>query len=184
VCVLNRAPVVRSARRAGAGGLQAEAVGRAATPAARTGQDLSRVYPAPGAQVGYSAILFYGYVGVVGLALFAALKWWFKAEVGLAQVWCTYGARWPGAECALNSRKMHTALLSACVFLSFFSDLVVEAVRGLPGLHVLGTWARAGTCSKHLGSKGRHAVAQALRPGRRLRTERLHPRVVRVRAAV
>ncbi len=42
--------------------------------------------------MGYSAILFYGYVGVVGLALFAALKWWFKAEVGLAQVWCTYGA--------------------------------------------------------------------------------------------
>lgn len=46
-----------------------------------------------GWQVGYSALLFYGYVGVIGLALFAALKWWFKAEVGLAQVWCTYGAR-------------------------------------------------------------------------------------------
>ena len=43
--------------------------------------------------MGYSALLFYGYVGVIGLALFAALKWWFKAEVGLAQVWCTYGAR-------------------------------------------------------------------------------------------
>ncbi|KAK9828091.1 hypothetical protein WJX81_002457 [Elliptochloris bilobata] len=42
-------------------------------------------------KVGYSAILFYGYVGVIGLALFAALKWWFKADVGLAQVWCTYG---------------------------------------------------------------------------------------------
>lgn len=47
----------------------------------------------PRPQVGYSAILFYGYVGVIGLALFAALKWWFKAEVGLSQVWCTYGAR-------------------------------------------------------------------------------------------
>lgn len=43
--------------------------------------------------MGYSALLFYGYVGVIGLALFAALKWWFRAEVGLAQVWCTYGAR-------------------------------------------------------------------------------------------
>ena len=47
----------------------------------------------PGWQVGYSALLFYGYVGVIGLALFAALKLWFKADVGLAQVWCTYGAR-------------------------------------------------------------------------------------------
>ena len=45
------------------------------------------------AQVGYSAIVFYGYVGVIGLALWAMLKWWFKSEVGLAQVWCIYGAR-------------------------------------------------------------------------------------------
>lgn len=42
-------------------------------------------------QVGYSAIVFYGYVGVIGLALWAMLKWWFKSEVGLAQVWCIYG---------------------------------------------------------------------------------------------
>ena len=33
-------------------------------------------------QVGYSAIVFYGYVGVIGLALWAMLKWWFKSEVG------------------------------------------------------------------------------------------------------
>ena len=46
-------------------------------------------------QVGYSAIVFYGYVGVIGLALWAMLKWWFKSEVGLAQVWCIYGARSP-----------------------------------------------------------------------------------------
>ena len=46
-------------------------------------------------QVGYSAIVFYGYVGVIGLALWAMLKWWFKSEVGLAQVWCIYGARLP-----------------------------------------------------------------------------------------
>ena len=39
----------------------------------------------------YSAILFYGYVGVVGLALWALLKY-FKSAVSLAQIWCTYGA--------------------------------------------------------------------------------------------
>ncbi|CAK0784356.1 hypothetical protein CVIRNUC_007560 [Coccomyxa viridis] len=42
-------------------------------------------------KVGYSAIVFYGYVGVIGLALWAMLKWWFKSEVGLVQVWCIYG---------------------------------------------------------------------------------------------
>ncbi len=46
-------------------------------------------------QVGYSAIVFYGYVGVIGLALWAMLKWWFKSEVGLAQVWCIYGVLQP-----------------------------------------------------------------------------------------
>ncbi len=45
--------------------------------------------------MGYSAIVFYGYVGVIGLALWAMLKWWFKSEVALAQVWCIYGARLP-----------------------------------------------------------------------------------------
>lgn len=45
-------------------------------------------------QVSYSAVLFYGYVGVVGLALWAVLKY-FKSAIGLAQIWCTYGARRP-----------------------------------------------------------------------------------------
>ena len=47
--------------------------------------------PAP-LQVSYSAVLFYGYVGVVGLALWAVLKF-FKSTIGLAQIWCTYGAQ-------------------------------------------------------------------------------------------
>ena len=55
------------------------------------------------AQVGYSAIVFYGYVGVIGLALWAMMKWWFKSEVGLAQVWCIYGARHEGTQSALAS---------------------------------------------------------------------------------
>ena len=45
------------------------------------------------AQVGYSAVVFYGYVGVIGLALWAMMKWWFKSDVTLPQVWCTYGVR-------------------------------------------------------------------------------------------
>jgi hypothetical protein len=41
-------------------------------------------------QVTYSAILFYGYVGVVGLLVYLALRF-YKAGVSLSQVWCTYG---------------------------------------------------------------------------------------------
>ncbi|KAL6769623.1 hypothetical protein ACKKBG_A31755 [Auxenochlorella protothecoides x Auxenochlorella symbiontica] len=41
-------------------------------------------------KVGGSMGLFYGYVGVVGLALYAALRY-FRAGVSLAHVWCTYG---------------------------------------------------------------------------------------------
>ena len=48
--------------------------------------------PAAASQVGYSAVVFYGYVGLIGLALWAMLKWWFKSDVSLPQVWCTYGA--------------------------------------------------------------------------------------------
>lgn len=44
-------------------------------------------------QVGYSAIVFYGYVGLIGLGLWAMLKWWFSSDVNLAQVWCIYGAQ-------------------------------------------------------------------------------------------
>ena len=62
-----------------------------------------------GWQVGYSALLFYGYVGVIGLALFAALKWWFKAEVGLAQVWCTYGARHAGLPSASGATVLRSS---------------------------------------------------------------------------
>ena len=42
-------------------------------------------------QVSYSAILFYGYVGVIGLAVWSALRY-FKSSVSLSQIWCTYGA--------------------------------------------------------------------------------------------
>jgi len=42
-------------------------------------------------QVSYSAILFYGYVGVIGLAVWSALRY-FKSTVSLSQIWCTYGA--------------------------------------------------------------------------------------------
>lgn len=42
-------------------------------------------------QVGYSAILFYGYVGVIGFLLFAVLRWGFKGQTTLVQTWCAYG---------------------------------------------------------------------------------------------
>ena len=43
-------------------------------------------------QVGASAGLFYGYVGVIGILLWGMFKWMFKAPVGLTQIWCAYGA--------------------------------------------------------------------------------------------
>ena len=42
-------------------------------------------------QVGYSAILFYGYVGIIGFAMFAVLRWGFKSQTTLVQTWCAYG---------------------------------------------------------------------------------------------
>jgi len=42
-------------------------------------------------QVGYSAILFYGYVGVIGFLLYAVLHWGFKGTTSLVQTWCAYG---------------------------------------------------------------------------------------------
>jgi hypothetical protein len=41
-------------------------------------------------KVGGSMGLFYGYVGVLGLVLYAVLRY-FKAGLSLASVWCTYG---------------------------------------------------------------------------------------------
>jgi len=59
--------------------------------------------------VSYSAILFYGYVGVIGLAVWSALRY-FKSTVSLSQIWCTYGALASAAAVA-----MHTwHLLSTC----------------------------------------------------------------------
>ncbi len=49
-------------------------------------------------QVGYSALLFYGYVGIIGFALFAALKWGFKGQTSLVQTWCAYGEDAPQAD--------------------------------------------------------------------------------------
>ena len=70
-------------------------------------------------QVGYSAIVFYGYVGVIGLALWAMLKWWFKSEVGLAQVWCIYGERhaWhlSDPQAAAGSCMRQSTVLPTCM---------------------------------------------------------------------
>lgn len=41
-------------------------------------------------KVGGSCGIFYGYVGVIGLAIYLVLRW-FKAGISLASVWCIYG---------------------------------------------------------------------------------------------
>lgn len=41
-------------------------------------------------QMSYSALLFYGYVFLLGLVLYFALRW-FRSEIKLVNVWCIYG---------------------------------------------------------------------------------------------
>jgi hypothetical protein len=41
-------------------------------------------------QMSFSALLFYGYIGIIGLGLWGFLRW-FKSEIKLATVWCVYG---------------------------------------------------------------------------------------------
>lgn len=63
-------------------------------------------------KVTYAGILFYGYVGVIGFAIWATLRW-FKAPTSLAQIWCVYGTRHLGlplifwCTCTLNNRVWH-----------------------------------------------------------------------------
>ena len=71
----------------------------------------------------YSAILFYGYVGVVGLALWALLKY-FKSAVSLAQIWCTYGAL------LRTLARLHTIMPSLA---GHTADVLTHALRPLPG---------------------------------------------------
>ena len=89
------------------------------------------------AQVGYSAIVFYGYVGVIGLALWAMLKWWFKSEVGLAQVWCIYGACHQGIKAAMASATpAHPACAEAlAVTGEVLNRSKPEACRGAGAKH-------------------------------------------------
>ncbi len=58
-------------------------------------------------QIGYSAIIFYGYVGLVGFALYAFLRY-FKSDIKLATVWCIYGER-------LSRHKAQCACLQCCI---------------------------------------------------------------------
>lgn len=97
-------------------------------------------------KVGGSMGLFYGYVGVVGLALYLLLRW-YKASIGLAQVWCAYGyalaAYIPmAALCVLPMEAVRWSLVGAATAVSGtfivlnFRAPVVEAV-GVKAVPVL-----------------------------------------------
>lgn len=64
--------------------------------------------------MGYAAAAFYGYVGVIGLALFLAFKWLFRAELSLSQVWCTYGKLY--AHEPLHMPRLPDMRTAACSF--------------------------------------------------------------------
>jgi hypothetical protein len=101
-------------------------------------------------KVGGSMALFYGYVGVVGMALWVILRWGFKASVSLASIWCLYGYCLASfipmaALCVLPMEAVRWSLVgvataSSAVFLVLnFRSLVIEAAgaRAVPVLLVM-----------------------------------------------
>lgn len=72
-------------------------------------------------KVTYAGILFYGYVGVIGFAIWATLRW-FKAPTSLAQIWCVYGtlaatlrgARSLSTRCRLRHGHLHPRVDPVC----------------------------------------------------------------------
>lgn len=101
-------------------------------------------------KVGGSMGLFYGYVGVVGLALWAILRW-FQSRMSLAQVWCAYGYAMTGyipmaALCVLPMEAVRWSVvgvataISAMFLLLNFRGPIVEATgpRAVPLLLTLG----------------------------------------------
>jgi protein YIPF1/2 len=89
-------------------------------------------------KVGGSMGLFYGYVGVVGMALYMVLRWGFKASVSLAQIWCLYGYCLASfipmaALCVLPMEAVRWSLVGAATAISAvflvlnFRSLVVDA---------------------------------------------------------
>lgn len=67
-------------------------------------------------------VLFYGYVGVVGMVLYLVMRW-FKAGMSLAQVWCAYGYALSGyipmaALCVLPTEAVRWSLVGAATVMS------------------------------------------------------------------
>ena len=83
-------PAQAALQRSWLPGLTAPA-GGAPSPAPPAGDEHSGWYYDVD-KVGGSFGIFYGYVGIIGLALYLVLRW-FKAGVSLAAVWCIYGER-------------------------------------------------------------------------------------------
>lgn len=120
--------------------------GGAAPPAPAGGDDVFSWYYDVD-KVGGSMGLFYGYVGVVGVALWMVLRWGFKASVSLAQIWCVYGYCLASfipmaALCVLPMEAVRWSLvgtatgISAAFLVLNFRSLVVEAAgaRAVPVL--------------------------------------------------
>ena len=83
--------------------------------------------------------MFYGYVGVIGLALWAMLKWWFKSGVALAQVWCIYGALSPDIDTLGWTLMLHGCWRSVRHWLvSALPGVVLMFLVGIGGLRCTG----------------------------------------------
>lgn len=135
----NTASYIAFRRAAGGGG------GGAVAPAPPSAGDHPAGWYYDVDKVGGSMGLFYGYVGVIGMALWILLRWGFKAGVTLAEVWCAYGYALAtfipiAALCVLPMEAVRWSLVSAAtiasgVFLVLnFRSVVVEAAgtRAVP----------------------------------------------------
>eukprot|EP00884_Botryococcus_braunii_P014287 jgi/Botrbrau1/2285/Bobra.101_2s0108.1 len=107
-------------------------------------------------KVGFSTIMFYGYVGFVGFAVWAVLNWVFKGSLTLAQVVCTYGYSLTvfipiSMLCVFPSELLRWLLITAATFTSgaFLMLNFREPIFDLAGARALPLWASMGAA--HLG---------------------------------
>uniref|UniRef100_A0A383WDJ0 Protein YIP n=1 Tax=Tetradesmus obliquus TaxID=3088 RepID=A0A383WDJ0_TETOB len=79
------------------------------------------------AKMSFSALLFYGYVFGLGLALYFALRW-FKSEIKLSNVWCIYG----------YSLTIFIPMAFVCIVpIGWVRWLVVGLATGMSGLFIV-----------------------------------------------
>jgi len=93
-----------------------------------SGDDVhARQWYADYTKMSFSALLFYGYVFLLGMGLFFALRW-FKSEIKLANVWCIYG----------YAMTIYIPMAFVCILpIGWVRWLVVMLATGISGFFIV-----------------------------------------------